>query len=58
MLRLFILTLLFTLISAEACAPEGPKEKGCPIEGNGDFYGLGVRMGICTQVHILSCHDM
>lgn len=22
---------------------------GCPLQGNGDFYGLGVRIGICTS---------
>ncbi|KIX96937.1 uncharacterized protein Z520_07051 [Fonsecaea multimorphosa CBS 102226] len=31
------------------CSPEGPVEQGCAIDGNSDFYGLGVRIGIYTQ---------
>jgi hypothetical protein len=31
------------------CKGDGPVEQGCPLIGNGDFYGLGVRVGICTS---------
>ncbi|KAG9788029.1 hypothetical protein ABEF93_005053 [Exophiala dermatitidis] len=46
-----ILSLFLVLgpVSAEICNPEGPKEKGCPIDGNSDYYGLGVRMGIYSS---------
>ncbi|KAL2415699.1 hypothetical protein ABEF95_002513 [Exophiala dermatitidis] len=40
---------LLALVSAETCKEEGPKEKGCPIDGNSDYYGLGVRMGIYSS---------
>lgn len=49
MSRLLTFPLLFSLVYAEACTPEGPKEEGCPVTGNGDFYGLGVRIGICKD---------
>ncbi|EXJ70502.1 uncharacterized protein A1O5_06571 [Cladophialophora psammophila CBS 110553] len=32
-----------------ACTSEGSTEQGCPISGNSDYYGLGVRMGIYSQ---------
>ncbi|EXJ89136.1 hypothetical protein A1O3_02200 [Capronia epimyces CBS 606.96] len=46
MMRVWIVCLLVSLVCAETCEPEGPKEEGCPIVGNSDYYGLGVRMGI------------
>ncbi len=47
---LIFLVLLSVAYAAEDCPrPEGPKEEGCPVCGNGDFYGLGVRIGICND---------
>ncbi|ETI28424.1 hypothetical protein G647_00873 [Cladophialophora carrionii CBS 160.54] len=31
------------------CQGVGPAEEGCPLHGNGDFYGMGVRVGIYFQ---------
>ncbi|OCT53965.1 hypothetical protein CLCR_09767 [Cladophialophora carrionii] len=31
------------------CQGVGPAEEGCPLQGNGDFYGMGVRIGIYFQ---------
>ena len=43
--------LLYNLACADKLIPsEGPKDQGCPITGNVDFYGSGVRIGICTVI--------
>ncbi|KAK5205936.1 hypothetical protein LTR41_008218 [Exophiala xenobiotica] len=48
---LIVLVLLLGLVCAvqDCPGPEGPKEEGCTVCGNVDFYGLGVRIGIYTQ---------
>ena len=33
-----------------SCKGDGATDKGCPLEGNTDFYGGGVRMGICKSI--------
>ncbi len=55
MLRLMIFSLLCSLVWADTCEAEGSKEDGCPIMGNGDFYGLGVRIGICMYRLLARC---
>jgi len=50
--------LAFVLLCSLACAEklipsEGPKDQGCPIKGNVDFYGSGVRIGICTVILLM-----
>ena len=50
--------LAFVLLCSLACAErlkssEGAKDQGCPIEGNVDFYGSGVRIGICTVILLM-----
>lgn len=49
--------LLYSLVCAEKLASsEGAKDKGCPIKGLGDYYGWGVRIGICTVLLVtLKC---
>jgi hypothetical protein len=42
---LFTIFTLIHLTSAQTCPPEGPAPD-CSLEGQTDFYGLGVRMGI------------
>jgi hypothetical protein len=52
-----VLVVLVPLVCAEGgsdddsvCKGDGPKDEGCPLQGNSDFYGLGVRVGICTSL--------
>ena len=47
--------LTFFLLCSLVCADklrssEGPKDEGCPIDGEGDYYGFGVRIGICMVI--------
>jgi hypothetical protein len=62
LLLLFSLLLFSSLSYAKAsdddetvdpvCQGVGPVEEGCPLQGNGDFYGMGVRVGICRSLSL------
>jgi hypothetical protein len=43
--------LLCSLVCAEKLrSSERSKDEGCPIDGEVDYYGFGVRIGICMVI--------